>query len=72
RKDTGKYDADQWAGEGQRPGRTPGQSWTSGEFVGEGQGSGPRKDTGTYDARQWVGEGQGEPDTSDDAAKKRP
>ena len=40
-------------------GRT-GQAWTSGEVVGEGQGSGPRKDTGKYDTRQWVGEGQGE------------
>jgi len=38
-----------------------GHAWTSGEVVGEGQGSGPRKDTGTYDADQWVGEGQGEP-----------
>jgi steroid delta-isomerase-like uncharacterized protein len=41
----------------------PGQgsaAWTSGEFVGEGQGEGPRTDTGTYTAHQWVGEGQGE------------
>jgi len=68
RKDTGTYDADQWAGETQRPGQTPGKTWTSGEVVGEGQGSGPHKDTGTYDARQWVGEGQGEPDST----KKRP
>jgi uncharacterized membrane protein len=36
-----------------------GQTWTRGEFVGEGQGDGPRTDTGTYDADQWVGEGQG-------------
>lgn len=36
------------------------ENWTSGEFVGEGQGSGPRKDTGEYDADQWVGEGQGD------------
>jgi len=71
RRDTGTYDADQWAGETQRPGQTPGDTWTSGEVVGEGQGSGPRKDTGTYDAHQWVGEGQGEPNTSDDVAKKR-
>jgi uncharacterized membrane protein len=35
-------------------GRT-GTAWTSGEVVGEGQGSGPRKDTGTYDSRQWAG-----------------
>jgi uncharacterized membrane protein len=49
-----------------------GTAWTSGEVVGEGQGSGPHKDTGTYDARQWVGEGQDEPDTSDDPARKRP
>jgi len=68
RTDTGKYDADQWAGETQRPGQTPGDTWTSGEVVGEGQGSGPRKDTGTFDSHQWVGEGQGEPDTT----KKRP
>jgi uncharacterized membrane protein len=68
RKDTGKYDADQWAGATQQPGQTPGDTWTSGEVVGEGQGSGPRKDTGSYDSRQWVGEGQGETD----ATKKRP
>jgi uncharacterized membrane protein len=37
------------------------QSWTSGEVVGEGQGTGPRKDTGAYDADQWVGEGQDDP-----------
>jgi uncharacterized membrane protein len=36
-----------------------GSTWTGGEDVGEGQGSGPSKDTGTYDAHQWVGEGQG-------------
>jgi uncharacterized membrane protein len=48
--------------------RTAGQGWTSGEFVGEGQGKGPRKDTGAYDAEQWVGEGQGEPP---DAPSKR-
>jgi|GEM_PF-1922321 len=57
RKDTGTYDARQWAGEGQGD---EGHSWTKGEVVGEGQGAGPRKDTGTYDARQWVGEGQGD------------
>jgi uncharacterized membrane protein len=48
-------------------GRTS-RAWTSGEVVGEGQGSGPRKDTGTYDADQWVGEGQGRTDTT----KERP
>ncbi len=37
----------------------PTGGWTSGEVVGEGQGSGPRADTGKYDADQWVGEGQG-------------
>lgn len=50
--------------------RTAGRSdgrWTSGEFVGEGQGSGPRRDTGTYDADQWVGEGQGRGETPGDA-----
>jgi hypothetical protein len=36
-----------------------GQSWTSGEVIGEGQGRGPHTDTGKYDADQWVGEGQG-------------
>jgi uncharacterized membrane protein len=50
-------------------GRT-GQAWTSGEVVGEGQGSGPRKDTGAYDASQWVGKGQGEPAADDDPAKR--
>jgi len=33
--------------------------WTSGEWIGEGQGGGPRHDTGIFHARQWVGEGQG-------------
>jgi len=51
-------------------GRT-GQTWTSGEVVGEGQGIGPRKDTGTYDAEQWVGEGQGELPADDDTTKRR-
>ncbi|HEX9371023.1 MAG TPA: hypothetical protein VF897_08455 [Roseiflexaceae bacterium] len=37
-----------------------GGTWTKGEWVGEGQGEGPRKDTGTFDAEQWVGEGQGD------------
>jgi len=46
------------------------QAWTSGEVVGEGQGSGPRNDTGRYDTRQWVGEGQGESSTNDDPAKR--
>jgi uncharacterized membrane protein len=40
-----------------------GQAWTSGEFVGEGQGEGPHNDTGKYDAEQWVGEGQGRRET---------
>jgi len=71
RQETGKYDADQWAGTTQQPAQTPGDTWTSGEVVGEGQGGGPRQDTGTYDARQWVGEGQDEPNASDDVAKKR-
>jgi len=31
------------------------RTWTSGEVVGEGQGSGPRADTGTFDADQWAG-----------------
>jgi hypothetical protein len=35
------------------------ETWTSGEWIGEGQGAGPRADTGTFHARQWVGEGQG-------------
>jgi uncharacterized membrane protein len=35
-----------------------GHTWTSGEDIGEGQGTGPRKDTGMYDAHQWVGAGQ--------------
>jgi len=43
-----------------------GQTWTSGEVVGEGQGAGSRTDTGTYDARQWVGEGQGPSVPADD------
>ena len=51
-------------------GREAGQSWTSGEVVGEGQGQGPRTDTGTYDAKQWVGEGQDEP--ADDRSKRQP
>ncbi len=47
-------------------------TWTSGEVVGEGQGSGPSTDTGTYDAKQWTGEGQGEPAPKTDPATKRP
>src|SRR6266508_6592191 len=50
-------------------GRTD-RAWTSGEVVGEGQGSGPRKDTGRYDAEQWVGEGQGDRTTTDDTTKR--
>jgi uncharacterized membrane protein len=48
-----------------------GRDWTSGEVVGEGQGSGQHTDTGTYDARQWVGEGQGKPIDDDDMTKRR-
>jgi uncharacterized membrane protein len=48
-----------------------GTAWTSGEVIGEGQGSGPRKDTGNYDSRQWVGEGQGEPSADDDTIKRQ-
>jgi uncharacterized membrane protein len=69
RTDTGKYDADQWAGETQQPARTPGDTWTSGQVVGEGQGSGPRTDTGEYDARQWVGEDQGKPKPEDTTSR---
>ena len=75
RRDTGKYDAHQWVGEGQGgSGHREGdaQQWTSGEFVGEGQGGGPRKDTGEYDADQWVGEGQGERPATDRPTKKQP
>ncbi len=68
--DTGKYDADQWVGEGQGPGETPGTTWTRGEAVGEGQGEGPHTDTGEYDSRQWVGEGQGERPATDDTSKQ--
>ena len=50
--------------------REVGQSWTSGEDVGEGQGTGPRKDTGAYDAHQWVGEGQGPSGHTDDDAQR--
>src|SRR6266542_2833249 len=64
--DTGKYDADQWVGEGQGPGETPGTTWTRGEAVGEGQGEGPHTDTGEYDSRQWVGEGKGQRPATDD------
>lgn len=67
---TGTYDADQWVGEGQGPGKTPGDTWTSGEVVGEGQGDGPRTDTGTYDSRQWVGEGQGDGPPAGDEPRK--
>ncbi|HEU5098145.1 MAG TPA: hypothetical protein VFU22_03805 [Roseiflexaceae bacterium] len=70
RRDTGKYDADQWVGETQQPGHTPSDTWTSGEVVGEGQGSGPRTDTGEYDSRQWVGEGQGDRPVTDDTPKR--
>ena len=69
--DTGKYDADQWIGEGQGPGKTPGDTWTSGQVVGEGQGKGQHTDTGEYDAKQWVGEGQGDrPSTTDEPTKR--
>ena len=43
-----------------------GRAWTSGEFIGEGQGRGPHTDTGKYDADQWVGEGQGRGETPGD------
>ena len=33
------------------------ETWTSGEWVGQGQGNGPRTDTGAYHARQWIGAG---------------
>jgi len=29
--------------------------WTSGQWIGEEQGAGPRQDTGRFHARQWVG-----------------
>jgi uncharacterized membrane protein len=70
REGTGTYDADQWAGETQRPAKTPGDTWTSGEVVGEGQGQGRREDTGEYDARQWVGEGQDDRPSTDDPTKR--
>ena len=69
RKDTGTYDARQWAGEGQSE---QDHTWTKGEVVGEGQGAGPRKDTGTYDARQWVGEGQGDEGVTPDRPNTPP
>ena len=75
RKDTGKYDARQWVGEGQgESGHQPddAKQWTSGEWVGEGQGSGPRKDTGEFDADQWVGEGQGDRPATDSPATDSP
>ncbi|HEY3229338.1 MAG TPA: hypothetical protein VGJ87_08960 [Roseiflexaceae bacterium] len=50
--------------------REVGQSWTKGEDVGEGQGTGPRKDTGAYDAHQWVGEGQGPSGHTEDDAQR--
>jgi len=33
--------------------------WTSGEWIGEGQGAGPRHDTGHFHTRQWIGTRQG-------------
>jgi uncharacterized membrane protein len=42
------------------------RAWTSGEFIGEGQGRGQRTDTGKYDADQWVGEGQSPGETPGD------
>jgi uncharacterized membrane protein len=50
------------------PGTTgaTGQTWTRGEFVGEGQGSEPRANTGTYDADQWAGETQRPAETPGD------
>jgi uncharacterized membrane protein len=40
------------------PSARAGETWTRGEFVGEGQGAGRRQNTGTYDADQWAGETQ--------------
>ncbi|HEU4326107.1 MAG TPA: hypothetical protein VFS21_23405 [Roseiflexaceae bacterium] len=61
-RDTGRYDAHQWVGEGQGQGpqKHPGEHWSGGEVVGEGQGRGPR-DTGAEHGGQWAGKGQGEP-----------
>ncbi len=67
---TGVYDADQWAGETQRPGETPGNTWTSGEVVADGVGEGQRTDTGTYSADQWVGDNQ--PHDEHNSADHRP
>jgi uncharacterized membrane protein len=47
-----------------------GQAWTSGQVVGEGQGSGPRSDTGKFDADQWAGETQ-QPGQTPASAKAR-
>lgn len=69
RKDTGSYDARQWANGNQGE---QGQNWTKGEVIGEGQGTGPRKDTGSYDARQWVGEGQGDSGVTPDRPNTPP
>jgi hypothetical protein len=33
--------------------------WTSGEWIGAGQGAGPRHDTGRFHTRQWIGTRQG-------------
>jgi len=49
-----------------------GRAWTSGEFIGEGQGEGPHTDTGEYESKQWVGEGQGKRPASDDTTKRQP
>jgi uncharacterized membrane protein len=51
--------------------RVGSDTWTSGEFVGEGQGAGPRTDTGKYDADQWVGEGQGDRPTTPSKPESR-
>ncbi len=62
RKDTGKYDARQWVGEGQGAKQPEsGQQWTSGQVISDEPEAGkePRKDTGQYQTDQWVGEGQG-------------
>lgn len=44
-----------------------GEFWTGGQWVGEGQGGGPRHDTGHYHAHQWVGAGLSPAAPADDA-----
>ena len=55
---SGAFHARQWVGAGQGSAGEPTthvEHWTGGEWVGEGQGDGPRTDTGAFHARQWVG-----------------